>query len=116
MSMATIAGNAYDILTQGAQEQAPRKIGQRRESWNGGFRSGEIAYKKRWALPLAPITEAAYQTLRANVLYSAIVTCNGDFTNNIATSCVVDIVSAVFYRPSTGTGMYRMVTLDILEN
>lgn len=114
--MATIAGVTYDVLTQGATEMAPRKIGQRRETWNGGFRSGEIAYKKRWSLPLAPILEATYQTLKTNTLYSAIVSCTGDFTNNVATNCVVDIVSATFYRPSTGTGMYRMVTLDIWEN
>ena len=116
MAMATIAGTAYDVLTQGAQEQAPRKIGARRENWNGSFRSGETAYKKRWTLPLAPMTEAQYQTLRAATLYSVVVSCNGDFTNNVATNCVVDISSAAFYRPNTALGMYRMITLDIFEN
>jgi hypothetical protein len=115
MPFATIAGVTYDVQTQGATEKMPSPIGMRRRTWNGGMRSGEQTDKRGWTLPLAPILESAFQTMRTNTKLAQRVTCVGDFTNGASLTCIVDITSATYYKPNAAGPLYRVCTLDIVE-
>lgn len=111
----TLAGVTYAVQTQGAVEQPPVKAGMRRRNWNNGIRSGEVSYKRKWTIPLAPILETDFQTLYNNTLYSAQLAANGDFSNNVAKTVIVDITSATYFKPAIGAAPMRIVTLDVEE-
>lgn len=113
MPFITIAGTTYQALLDEPDEQQPEDIGGRRRRFNGNLAIGVRAQARMWQVPLAPLTLAAYDALLAATALGAKVVCNGDFNNNVAVTCTVD-VAASGYLKRDGV-LYRVPTVVLTQ-
>ena len=95
MAFLVIAGQTIDVLLDEASERAPERIGSVTRAFDGGLLTQVRAEKRSGAFTTAPMTRAAYETLRTNTALGAIVACSGDALP-AATNCLVEIGEAKY--------------------
>lgn len=112
MAFLTIAGVGYPVdVAGGATEREPEYVGEKVRAFDNTLRSTRMQPKRSWEFPLAPLSEAAYNTLRAAIANDAEVAVNGDAVDNVSTTCIVTFASAGFldHRPPAGLSFQRGV-------
>lgn len=118
MPFLTVAGVTYQVVTtENPTEQQPEDVGGRNRNWVGALFVQMQAQPRTWSFVLAPISPAAYDTLKAATAMAAFVMCNGDFNNNVAVQCTVDVSEGRYYKPKGGPGgvLYRQPVLTLTE-
>jgi hypothetical protein len=114
MAFLTIAGVTYETLRDSPGEGAPESRSIRKRAWAGNMRVQTGNRYRAWSFNLLPLTAAQYDTLIANTGASQFVSCTGDFNNNVAVQCVVDIVSGGYFKAADGV-MRRPVSVTLTE-
>jgi hypothetical protein len=115
MAMLSVAGVAYDVMTDGATEEEDERMGQSVRAFDGTLRSTMRTPKRVWQFTLGPLTETDYQTLRTNVGAGLFVTCAGDALGGSVT-CEVTITAAPYLQDASQTNDFlREPTVKLRE-
>lgn len=110
----TVAGVAYGVATQGgASEGARRYAGAIRPAFDNTLRNMTRSAKRQWTVTLAPITQAAWETLDAATSLRQPVACAGTmFGASSPVTCSVTATSIPFVAHIYGHMRSVMLTLD----
>jgi hypothetical protein len=114
MPFMTIAGVTYQVLTDSNPQESFEPIRSMNRAWDGKLFVEESAAPRTWGpFPLAPLTQAQYATLITNTL-GLFVACSGEFSNNVAVQCLVEVVAG-YFKAGTNPVPYRMPSVTLTE-
>lgn len=117
MAFLTIGGVTYDVLTQGATQNAPMRVGEASPSFSGGLLSTVRARKRRWTFTLGPLTQAQADALDAATAAGLFLACAGDAMPYAGTiTCDVVLGEAPYVQDTVqALGFRRFVNVTLSE-